>query len=230
MNSVLSFIAGADGGVSTQDIEQAFPELSLRAIVAELNALAKKKLVDIFKTKAGILYRRNSEAHAFASNEEKIVFLLVKESERDGIWIKDIKTQSGLHQNLVTKILKGLEQRALIKAVKSVKQNRKLYMLYDAVPADSLGDGPWFTADAELDTEFVEAIKGVICEWLLKGAVKGNLAPFDTLPECKDVHMFIAESGVSSVPLAVEDIARLLEILQCEGSVLQLGAKYMRAH
>jgi len=227
MNTILSFISSKESGVTTQEIEEAFPEMQLRDIVAELNILSKEGLVDIFKTRTGIFYRRNTESHSFSNSEEKIVFLLIKEAGREGIWVKDIKTQSGLHQNLVTKILRGLEQRMLVKAVKSIKQNRKVYMLYETTPSDELGDGPWFTQDAELDTGFVEAIKSVMVEWMCTSCSREKLARFEALPECKDLYNFIVTSGISSVALSQGDILRLLEVLVYEGKVLKLGLKYM---
>ncbi|KAI5191662.1 DNA-directed RNA polymerase III subunit RPC6 [Nematocida sp. AWRm77] len=227
MSAVLSFISSHENGVTTQEIEKAFPELPLQTIVSELNTLSRSQAVDIFRTKTDILYRVPKEGHKFMSSEEKIVFLLVQESKNEGIWIKDIKTQSGLHQNLITKILKGLEQRLLIKAVKSVNQNRKVYILYDTVPSEHLGDGPWFTQNAELDVGFVDAIKNVIYNWLCASSMENRLLPFEALPECKDIHQFILSSGVSSVPLTKEDIFRIVSILVSEQKVLKLGTRYM---
>ncbi|KAI5187448.1 DNA-directed RNA polymerase III subunit RPC6 [Nematocida homosporus] len=227
MTSILAFIANSKEGVSTQDIEKAFPSLSLSSIVAELNRLSKEGQVDIFRTKSGIFYRHNQEEHKFATGEEKILYLLVKESGSDGIWIKDIKTKSGLHQNLITKILRSLEQRLLIKAVKSIKQNRKVYMLYDSVPSVELGDGPWFTPDGELDLGFVDAIKTVALEWIASFATSTHLPPFKTLPECQDVHDFITRAGISSIPLSSSDVLRILDLLVNEQKVTRLGTKYL---
>lgn len=229
MSAVLAFISSRENGVTTKEIEQAFPGLSLQTIVAELNALSRSQAVDIFRTNTDILYRRAREGHQSMSSEEKIVYMLIQESKNEGLWVKDIKTQSGLHQNLVTKILKGLEQRLLVKSVKSVKQNRKVYMLYDVVPSEHLGDGPWFTQDAVLDIGFVDAIKTVIYEWLCSLTVENRLLPFDALPECADIHRFITTSGVSSVALAKEDILRIVSVLVSEQKLLQLGTRYLPA-
>jgi hypothetical protein len=43
-------------------------------------------------------------------------------SERQlGMWTRRLKTSTGLHQNVINRCLKVLEQRKLIKQVKSVK-------------------------------------------------------------------------------------------------------------
>lgn len=235
MQSLLSFISSREQGVTTRDLQREFGDTPLQDMASELNALAKQGLVDIFKTQTDIVYKRNTEHHRFSSPEEKIVYLLVKEAGSEGIWIRDIKVRSGLHQNLLTKILKGLEQRVLVKPVKSVKSNRKVYMLYEEVPSDAHTDGPWFTPDAELDAGFVEAIKSVVSEWL-PTVTDQELPPLGELPGAKDIHAFLVRSGVSSVPIGPEDAERILQILVHEKKAVGLNSgeevggevKYMR--
>lgn len=231
MHSILDFISSKESGVSTQDIQDEFKEMTLQEIVSEVNALHADSLIDVFRTKGGIFYRRNCEPQSFSTAEEKIVYLLVKEAGVEGIWIKDIRVKSGLHQNLVTKLLKTLEQRLLIKSVKSIKQNRKVYMLYDAVPSDELGDGPWFTQDAELDTGFVDAIKSVAFEWILKSTEGPILPEFSDLPDLKGVHAFLLRAEISSVMLSLDDVKRILNILVYERKLIELDQKYfIRKH
>ncbi|OAG30032.1 DNA-directed RNA polymerase III subunit RPC6 [Nematocida sp. ERTm5] len=226
MFSILDFISSKDSGVTTQEIQNEFKDMSLQDIVVEINNLHTDSLIDVFKTKGGIVYRRNTEPQSFSTPEEKIIYLLIKEVGVEGIWIKDIRTKSGLHQNLVTKLLKTLEQRLLIKSVKSIKQNRKVYMLYDAVPSEDLGDGPWFTQDAELDTGFVDAIKNVAYEWILNSTRSDELPPFESLPEVKHVHAFLLRAEISSVILTLDDVKRILDILVYERKLIQLDQKY----
>ncbi len=52
--------------------------------------------------------------------------------------------RTNLQQPIVTKILKTLEQRSLIKSVKSVQNpSRKVYMLFELEPARELTGGAW---------------------------------------------------------------------------------------
>jgi hypothetical protein len=85
-----------------------------------------------------------------------------------GIWTKDLKIRSNLQQpqarhawlparsaharsltrlcvaRQINKCLKSLEQRKLIKAVKSVaSSNRKVYMLYELEPSREITGGAW---------------------------------------------------------------------------------------
>lgn len=55
-----------------------------------------------------------------ADNEEKVVYSIIEEAANKGIWIRDIRFKSNLIMTQLNKILKNLESKKLIKAVKSV--------------------------------------------------------------------------------------------------------------
>jgi DNA-directed RNA polymerase III subunit RPC6 len=94
----------------------------------------------------------------FVSN--KLYFIL---SGR-GIWTRDIKIATNIPQHSLTKTLKILEQRLLIKSVRSVvSKSKKLYMIYDMVPAKEITGGPWYS-DQEFDHEFVQELGNFIVQ------------------------------------------------------------------
>ena len=75
-----------------------------------------------------------------------------------GIWIRDIRNKSNLGLTQVNKILKVLESKRLIKAVKSVQASKKkVYMLFDLVPDESVTGGAWY-CDQDFETEFVDVL------------------------------------------------------------------------
>jgi DNA-directed RNA polymerase III subunit RPC6 len=62
----------------------------------------------------------------------------------------------------MNRCLKTLEQRSLIKIIKSVKYpTRKIYMLASLTPSDDITGGPWFT-DSELDGEFISTLLNML--------------------------------------------------------------------
>ena len=92
-----------------------------------------------------------------------------------GIWTRDIKIATNIPQHSLTKTLKILEQRSLIKAVRSVvSKSKKLYMLYDTVPAKEITGGPWYS-DQEFDHEFVTELGSYIVS-IVKGLGMCDLA------------------------------------------------------
>ena len=51
-----------------------------------------------------------------------------------------------------------MEQRHLVKAVRSVtSKSKKLYMLFDVSPAKEITGGPWYT-EQEFDSQFVDEL------------------------------------------------------------------------
>jgi DNA-directed RNA polymerase III subunit RPC6 len=62
-----------------------------------------------------------------------------------------MKTATNIPQQTLTKTLKILEQRNLVKFVRAVtSKSKKLYMLYDLVPAKDITGGPWYTDQVNL--------------------------------------------------------------------------------
>lgn len=55
-----------------------------------------------------------------------------------------MKFKTNLQQPQITKILKVLEGRSLVKAIKPVSQpSKKFYMLFDLEPAREITGGAW---------------------------------------------------------------------------------------
>lgn len=88
------------------------------------------------------------------------MFSLIEESDKMGIWIRDIRDRSGLTETQLRKVLKTLEQRKLVKAVKAVGTTKKCYMLYN-LEADETLTGGTFYSDQQLDSQFVQTLAQV---------------------------------------------------------------------
>jgi DNA-directed RNA polymerase III subunit RPC6 len=118
-----------------------------------------------------------------------LVFQAIERSGNKGIWTRDIKVATNIPQHSLTKTLKILEQRLLIKSVRSVvSKSKKLYMVYDTVPAKEITGGPWYS-DQEFDHEFVQELGSFIVQ------VVKNLGMAD-LPT---IHDKVRISGISKV-------------------------------
>jgi len=83
-----------------------------------------------------------------------------------GAWTRDIKNSTNIPQTMLAKTLKTLEQRNLIKSVRSVSsKSKKLFMLYDLMPAKEITGGPWYT-DQEFDHEFIQELSRFIVQFV----------------------------------------------------------------
>ena len=70
------------------------------------------------------------------SAEEVLVYQAVEAAGDVGVWTKDLRARTNLQQPAVARMLKALESRGLVKAVRSVASgSRKVYMLTGVEPA-----------------------------------------------------------------------------------------------
>ena len=118
-----------------------------------INKLLVDGKIDLFKSKDGLLYRPKAPSKAASisgDQEEKIVFTIIEKAGNLGSWIRDIRGQSNLGQTQLTKVLKTLEGRKLIKVVKTVNATKKkVYMLYNLEPDHSVTGGAWYSEQVE---------------------------------------------------------------------------------
>ena len=171
---LLSVIRKNTKGVTNDEIGTTLPTWPVERIAAAVNTLLKNKSVIVCtigrSEGATLVYK---EANAEETNKMKglsendlLVLQLISESNNLGIWSKDLRVRSNLQQNTMAKALKNLENRELIKAVKSVNtRNKKVYMLKDLEPSKEITGGAWYT-EQEFDAEFItvlyETVRGAM--------------------------------------------------------------------
>lgn len=141
--------------------------------------------------------------------DDQVVLQIIERHGNAGVWVRAIKQTSRFNQPQVTKIIKRLEGRRLIKAVKSVVYKwRKMYMLFDLEPAKQITGGPWYT-DQTLDTEYIVGLRKVVLEIL----EKKNGVPVEAV----DVASYISKGKISTITLTPRDIVVILDSLVYDG-------------
>uniref|UniRef100_A0A2A4JMS8 DNA-directed RNA polymerase III subunit RPC6 n=1 Tax=Heliothis virescens TaxID=7102 RepID=A0A2A4JMS8_HELVI len=231
-------------GISNKDITAAIPEVSSAELVPAINELLQQEYFDLFNQNGVLIYRlkaqTSKQAVKGADNEEKVVFNLIEEAGNKGIWIRDIRVRSNLANTQLTKVLKNLESKKLIKAVKCVNASKKkVYMLYNLEPDRSISGGAWYQ-DQDFESEFVD-ILNIQCHRFLsqradkiknnpRGPIVGRTQSYATAAE---VQKYITDLGISKVELDVEDVITILNTLvydgKAESSVYPDGSKVYRA-
>lgn len=212
-----------------QQLEQFSSKASLMGIIQELVAM---KLVKLFREGEQLKFKAISVAEAnkvaSMSEDEAMIYSHIEASGREGIWTKTIKAKTNLHQHIVVRCLKSLENQRYIKSIKSVKHpTRKIYMLYNLQPSIDVTGGPWFT-DSELDSEFIDSLLAFI--WRLvasKTYPSAFSAPTpntnilqSTYPynhtgyiDINDIMDVIVNSGIANVELGINDLRALCDVL-----------------
>lgn len=122
---IIALASRNPGGISNDDLAKAFPNQTTQNRVASINQLLTQGFIEVLTKGNALLYRlkdasKKSTVPKGADNEEKIVYSIIEEGGNRGIWIRDIRVKSNLIMTQLNKILKNLENKKLIKAVKSV--------------------------------------------------------------------------------------------------------------
>ncbi|BES99228.1 Hypothetical protein polymerase III [Nesidiocoris tenuis] len=233
---LLGYIAASGpSGCFNDDVEKAMPNLSNEERVSAINHLISKRLIDIYQSGSKLGYKTRAPENepadlAGADTEEKIVYGIIKEAGNKGIWMRDIRLKSNLQPNVLNKVLKSLENKKLIKAVKSVSAyKKKVYMLFELEPDSTLTGGSWYS-DQDFESEFVDVLNQQCYRYLIElrqkhesdpsSVKKGPLALYNlSSAHPTQVCKFITDLGISKVPLSDEDIRTILDTLLYDGKV-----------
>lgn len=219
-------------GVADDDLIRACPALTIEERVDVVNRLITSNSITLHKVKDTLRYKYKGPTAAAPggdacnNTEELVVFNLIRDAGRKGIWIRDVRIKSNLGLPRLKKILKSLETKKAIKAVKSVAASRKIvYMLYDLEPDSSITGGAWYS-NQEFESEFIEILTKHSYKFLeakkskaLKNtSIRSPLVKYNTSYATADrVLEFISKTGISKVRLTVEDIISILDLLVYDG-------------
>lgn len=178
-----------------------------------INALLTEGKIKIYKKgnvlSYGIVNAEEAERIRGLTVEQRLVLQEIERAGNKGIWTRDIKSNTNIPQQIVTKTLRLLETRHLVKAVKSISsKNKKLYMLFDLVPSTEITGGPWYN-EQEFDHVFIDTLSTFVYEVI-------KASGMSTLNAITDkVHA----SGISKVALGPEEIGSIIQTLMYDGRV-----------
>ncbi|QRV84820.1 DNA-directed RNA polymerase III subunit C34 [Ceratobasidium sp. AG-Ba] len=225
----------AQDGIRQKELEKKItikgPEMA-----AAVNGLLKKSLLKVLKDSKGVLsYKAVDKAGAkvlgLMDAEESIVYKKIQEAKNEGIWTKHLKSTE-LHQSVITRVLKSLEKKGLIKSIKSVKHpTRKIYILANLQPSVEVSGGPWYN-NSEFETEFVQTLCNVCLNYIQKlsfpAAQSGSkLSPRALFPVSKSqsyptaaqVLNFLKQTNITDAALELSHVESLLQVLIYDGAV-----------
>jgi len=202
-----------------------------------LNSLMRKHLLRAAKNAKGeMVFIAVSKADArdlgAMDPEDKLVLDYVTQSANQGIWTRTLKAKTGLHQNVINRAIKVLEQKKLIKNIKSVKYpTRKIYMLESMQPSLDVTGGPWYTGQ-DLDVDFIVTLQKVAIKYIRDNSFPNGrtdlmypMAHVPYLPTAQDVLDYMVKMNIMSVELNVEHIEAVLEVLVYDGEIERIWAR-----
>eukprot|EP00877_Chromochloris_zofingiensis_P008185 jgi/Chrzof1/361/Cz01g13040.t1 len=133
-------------GLTNQTIMTELAAVGQDKWVLAINRLLASGKLSLFQNGTDLVYKTAvKDVKTKGLNpEELLVYQVIKQAGNTGVWTKDMKIRTNLAQPQITKILKALEGRHLIKSVKNVNNpSRKLYMLAELEPSREITGGAW---------------------------------------------------------------------------------------
>ncbi|KAH9411524.1 RNA polymerase Rpc34 [Ordospora pajunii] len=221
MQDILEFIKSHAKGVTEQEITQNFPQLSKIEIAKELNICLKQQQISLFREN-GVLHYKSLAING--DDYELMIYNLVSQSGGEGVWLKTIKDKTNMPHTLIGKVLRSMETKRIIKSVKCLKNNRKMYVLYDETPSEEITGGTWFH-DNDVDFECVSKILEVVLLYLEKNTVSEDgltLPEYEANPTLDDILEYIRKMNILSIPLKRGDLEVIADILVFDGKAEKL--------
>lgn len=231
-SEILTLIKAYENGISEAELSKTMSSTLGSTRMMAINSLANEGKVQLCKRGSDLIFRAidaNSsddfspqQGHSDLSYEERLVLEAVRGAGNKGIWNREIRNQTKISLNQMSKVLKNLETRKIIKAVKSVTASKKkLYMLYGLEPDKSVTGGAWYTG-TEFESEYVQLLQDFCYKF-----VKSKMDPrkdYDTgrdegLVSLDEVKEKVDKSEISNVKLTQQDIQMIMETIVFDGLI-----------
>lgn len=228
VDKIIELVTEFPQGVSDKVLIANMPTVDPKARAMMINKLLMAEKIDLFNGKDGLLYRKRepSKAGSIAGDqEEKVVFKIIEGAGNVGVWIRDIRAKSNLGQTQLNKVLKNLEMKNLIKSVKSVNASKKkVYMLFNLQPDQSVTGGAWYGPDNNFESEFVEVMNQQ-CYRMLYQKLESAQAQHNNPMAVKTASMVtlgevvkaVSDLGISKVSLNEVEIEKILKTVVYDG-------------
>lgn len=199
-------------GVREDILQAEMGSVDINKRAAIINSLLQRGRLQLFRSGEIIVYKLvgSEDAKRFRGlgPEEMLIYQLIEKENNTGIWVRDLRRRSNLQQRNINKILKMLMGRKLVKAVKTVQGNQKVYMLYELEPAEELMGRAWCTG-TEFDEEFIQTVRRTTLKFIEH---KGS-------GTAEDLLAFARQSGIFQVSMTIKDITAVMKSMEFDGLI-----------
>lgn len=215
-------------GVTEKMLQKEMSSVDKVARVGAINELLTSGKIKLGRQGSAPVYlASDGEGNEGGDEEEKVVYSIIKEAGNKGIWNREIRNRSNLSMTVLNKVIKSMEGRKVIKAVKSVAASKKkVYMLYNLDPDLSVTGGAWYSSDQDFESDLVEVLRKYTQRYLVKRGkeaeeeyVKGSERKRGSFASAECVLSHIRESGILKIPIGLGEIESILHTLLLDSLV-----------
>ena len=165
LTRIFNIIQSSKNATSEDELQMQMSNVDKSQRLMALTSLLAEKKIRVFADP------RKNKPHYEVIVEDKslddVVLEVIKEAGHNGIWTKDIRLKAEITSYvIVNKVLKNLENKKLIKSVKSIS-NRKLYVLYDLIPDETVTGGACYEAGL-IREDVVKNLKAICMQFIFK--------------------------------------------------------------
>lgn len=214
-DEILRICSANAQGVAQEELEAALASVPKEEMLAGLNTLLKRgKLVPCPGVDGRMVFRIQSNEVAAKFQglgaEERLVYQEVERAGNSGVSSRDLCKQTSLQTAQLTKVLKVLETRKLVRPVKShAAKQQKMYILYDMEASKEITGGTFYSGQ-DFDHELIGQLQQCALQFITK----------EDGANAQKVHNFIANCGlIRGKPLAMSDMISVLDTLVYDGRV-----------
>lgn len=216
---ILQQCNSSPSGVTQDVLLKSIEGVSLNDLVNSLNELLREGRVRIFQAAGSqdtvykVVTQEEFEKLKGLAPECVLVYRLIEGTQRDGAWSKSLKMQSKLQMAQLTKAIKVLETKQLIKSFKSVlAKNKRYYILFHLEPAVEHQGGVGYGPDLEFDRNFVDTLAEQCLEFIIT----------KSFASLEDIRNYIKDEEISHVELQPADVQKLVDTLIYDGKVEEM--------
>lgn len=228
MIRILSLCGKSGRGLSDKQLRKE-SNADVSVLAEAINKLLASESIQILRQGSQLLYRIPGEdKNKGADDEERVVYAIIADAGNKGIWLRDIRFKSNLSMTALNKVIKAMEGKKAIKAVKSVTASKKkVYMLYNLDPDRTVTGGAWYSSDQDFEAEFVDVLSQTCISYLSERQEKAKSLPLaaarlrSASVTCDEVLEYIDTLKISKVKLSKDEIDTILQSLIYDGQVEQ---------
>ncbi|GER28078.1 DNA-directed RNA polymerase III subunit rpc6 [Striga asiatica] len=155
--------------------------------------------------------RPESQPPGHADAEQKILDL-IKSKKDSGIWTRDIKFETKIADNLVTKSIKSLLAKKQIKEVVNIQnKGKKHYMAVEYEPSKELSGGDFY-ANGALDEALIDVLRKVSYRYISVqkvGTVEGT-------------HSYLVKNKVVNFSISTEQVGEILNSMVLDDEIIEV--------